>query len=403
MAIAKAIIDEYQPTNAEEMQDALKDIFGPMFEAMLQGEMDSHLGYEPNDHGYKNTDNRRNGYIRKNLKTTYGEVPVNIPRDRDASFEPQAIPKRTRDVSGIEDKVLSMYARGMSDRDIAGTIEDIYGFEISHDTISNITDRVIETAEEWQNRPLKKFYTFLFVDCLYVNIRKENETKSCAVYVILGYDVNGVKDILGLWIGEAEGKHYWMQIFDEIKARGVEDVLFISMDGVSGLEEGARSIFKDVVVQRCIVHLIRNSIKYIPSKEYKKYTAQLKKVYGASSLKAAEAEFERFKQSWSQYPGAVDVWVRNWQHVEQLFNYGSAVRKVMYTTNAIESVNSSFRKVTKKGCFPSEDAVRKALYLRITELYKKWNDRPVSNWAMVRNQLSMDDKIQARIMKYENI
>lgn len=278
MAIAKAIIDEYQPTNAEEMQDALKDIFGPMFEAMLQGEMDSHLGYESNDHGSKDTDNRRNGYIHKNVKTTYGEVPVNVPRDRDASFEPKAIPKRSRDVSGIEGKVLSMYARGMSDRDIADTIEDIYGFEISHDTLSNITDRVIENANEWQTRPLKKFYTFLFVDCLYVNIRKENETKSCAVYVILSYDVDGVKDVLGLWIGDAEGKHYWMQIFDEIKARGVEDILFISMDGVSGLEECARSIFKDVVVQRCIVHLIRNSIKYIPSKEYKRYTAQLKKI-----------------------------------------------------------------------------------------------------------------------------
>ncbi len=403
MAIAKAIIDEYQPTNAEEMQDALKDIFGPMFEAMLQGEMDSHLGYGPNDHGHKATDNRRNGYGHKTVKTTCGDIPVDVPRDRDASFEPRAIPKRTRDVSGIEDKVLSMHARGMGDRDIAGTIEGIHGFEISHDAMSNITDRVVETANEWQNRPLKRFHAFLFVDCLYVNIRKENETKSCAVYVILGYDVDGAKDILGLWIGEAEGKHHWMRIFDEIKARGVEDVLFISMDGVSGLEEGARSIFKDVVAQRCIVHLIRNSIKYIPSKEYKKYTAQLKKVYGASSLKAAEAEFERFKQAWSQYPGAVDVWVRNWQHVEQLFNYGSAVRKVMYTTNAIESVNSSFRKVTKKGAFPSEDAVRKALYLRITELYKKWNDRPVPNWAMVRNQLSMDDKIQSRIMKYENI
>ena len=193
-----------------------------------------------------------------------------------------------------------------------------------------------------------------------------------------------------------------MQIFDEIKARGVEDVLFISMDGVSGLEEGARSIFKDVVVQRCIVHLIRNSVKYIPAKDYKAFTAQLKKVYGAASLKAAEAEFERFKQAWSQYPGAVDVWVRNWQHVGQLFNYGSAVRKIMYTTNAIESVNSSFRKVTKKGAFPGEDAVRKALYLRVVELYKKWNSRPISNWALVRNQLSMDDKLQARILKYEN-
>ena len=402
MAIAQAIINEYHPKNAEEMQDALKDIFGPMFEAMLQGEMDSHLGFESNDHGPKATSNRRNGYISKTVKSTYGDIPVEVPRDRDASFEPQAIPKHTRDVSGIEEKVLSMYARGMSQRDIADTIEDIYGFEISHDTISNITDHVIETANEWQNRPLKKFYTFLFVDCLYVSIRKEMETKNCAVYVILGYDVNGIKDILGIWIGESEGKHYWMQIFDEIKARGVEDILFISMDGVSGLEEGAKSIFKDAIVQRCIVHLIRNSIKYIPSKDYKAYTAQLKKVYGAASLKSAEAEFERFKQAWSQYPGAIDVWVRNWLHVEQLFNYGSAVRKVMYTTNAIEAVNSSFRKVTKKGSFPSEDAVRKALYLRITELYKKWGGRPVSNWALVRNQLSMDDKIQKRIQKYEN-
>jgi transposase-like protein len=259
-----------------------------------------------------------------------------------------------------------MYAKGMSQRDIADTIEEIYGFEISHETISNITDRVIETAQEWQNRPLKKFYTFLFVDCLYVHIRKEMETKDCAVYVILGYDVDGIKDILGIWIGEAEGKHYWMQVFDEIKARGVEDIFFISMDGVSGLEEGAKAIFPGVVVQRCVVHLIRNSIRYVPAKDYKKFTADLKKVYGAPSLKAARAAFETFQNNWKQYPGAVDVWVRNFQHVEQLYDYGSAVRKVMYTTNAIEAVNSSFRKVTKKGSFPNETAVFKILYLRIT-------------------------------------
>jgi len=400
-AIAQSIIEQYQPQNAQDMQNAIKDIFGPMFEAMLQGEMDDHLGYESNDHGYKATSNRRNGYTNKTLKTTMGDIDIQSPRDRDGSFEPQIVPKRSRDVSGIEDKVLTMYAKGMSQRDIADTIEQIYGFEISAEMISNITDKVIDTAHEWQNRPLKKLYPFLFVDCLYVNIRREMETKSCAAYVILGYDINGIKDILGIWIGEAEGKHYWMQIFDEIKSRGVEDVLFISMDGVSGLEEGARSIFKDVVVQRCIVHLIRNSIKYIPSKDYKAYTSQLKKVYGAVSLKAAMAEFDRFKQNWSKYPGAVDVWGRNWNHVEQLFNYGSAVRKVMYTTNAIESVNSSFRKVTKKGSFPSEDSVLKALYLRITELYKKWNNRPVSNWALVRNQLAMDENMQKRIMRYE--
>ena len=401
-AIAKAILDSYHPESAQDVGDALKDIFGPIFEAMLQGEMDQHLGYETNDHSDKETTNRRNGYGHKSLKTTMGDVEIQTPRDREGTFEPKIIPKRSKDVSGIEDKVLAMYAKGMSQRDIADTIEDIYGFEISHETISTITDRAIATANEWQNRPLKNFYTFMFVDCLFVNIRKEMETKSCAVYVILGYDIDGKKDILGIWIGESEGKHYWMQIFDEIKSRGVEAVLFISMDGVSGLEEGAKSIFKDVVVQRCIVHLIRNSIKYVPSKDYKAYTAQLKRVYGAASLKAAKAEFERFKQAWNHYPGSVNVWERNWSHIEQLYNYGSAVRKVMYTTNPVESVNSSFRKVTKKGAFPSEEAVMKALYLRVTELYKKWNDRPIPKWSLVRNQLSMDEKIQPRMLKNEN-
>ena len=403
LAIAQAILEQYQPKTAEDVQEALKDAFGPLFEAMLQGEMNAHLGYESNNHDYKDTDNRRNGYIDKTVKTTYGEVPIAVPRNRDSTFEPQLIPKRTRDVSGIEDKVLALYARGMSQRDISATIEDIYGFNISAETISEITDKVLTEVQEWQNRPLKKFYTFLFVDCMYVSIKKEYDTKNYAVYTILGYDVNGVKDILGIWLNESESKHNWMQIFDELKARGVEDILFISMDGVSGLEEGAKSIFKKVIVQRCIVHLIRNSIKYIPSKSYKTYTAQLKKIYGAPNLKSAEAEFERFKQTWSEYPGAIDVWARNWNHVEQLFNYGSAVRKVMYTTNAIESVNSSFRKVTKKGSFPNENALFKLLYLRITELYKKWSERPVSNWAMVRNQLSMNPEMQSRIALYENL
>lgn len=401
LAIAKLIMEQYQPQNKEEMQDALKDIFAPMLEAMLQGEMDNHLGYSSNDHGAKPTENRRNGYINKTVRSSYGEVPVSVPRDREGSFAPQAIPKRSKDITGIEDKVLAMYARGMSQRDISSTINEIYGFELSAESISNITDRILEELESWQNRPLKPFYPFLFVDCMYVSIRQDYETKNCAVYVILGYDLNGEKDILGLWISDTEGKHNWMQIFDELKARGVEDVVFISMDGVSGLEEGAKSIFPDVVVQRCIVHLIRNSIKYVPSKDYKAYTAHLKKIYGAVNLKSATTEFERFKEAWKQYPGAVAVWERNWIHVEQLFNYGSAVRHVMYTTNAIESVNSSFRKVTKKGSFQSENSVKKALYLRLKELYKKWNGRSITNWAMVRNQLAIDENIQKRMLKYE--
>ena len=401
--LAKQIIEQYHPKSVADMQNALKDIFGPMFEAMLQGEMNSHLGYESNDHGAKSTDNRRNGYTSKKIKTSSGEIDIKVPRDRDSSFEPKLVPKRQKDVSEIEEKVLSMYARGMSQRDIAETIEDIYGFEISHEMISQITDCVLNELGDWQNRPLKRMYTFLFVDCMYVTIRKEYESKNYAIYTILGYDIDGEKDILGLWLNESESKHTWMQIFDELKTRGVEDVLFISMDGVSGLEEGAKAIFKDVVVQRCIVHLIRNSIKYVPSKDYKKFTQSLKKVYGAPSLAAARKGFEQFCQEWSQYHGAVDVWKRNFNHVEQLFDYGSAVRKIMYTTNAVESINFSFRKVTKKGAFPNENALLKLLYLRITELYKKWNGSKVQNWAMVRNQLATNDKIKARIEKYEHL
>ena len=401
-ALVKEILDQYQPESVGEMQNALKDIFGPMFEAMLQGEMNEHLGYESNAREEKGGTNRRNGYSSKTLKTSYGDVPIAVPRDREASFDPKVFPKRSTNVSGIEDKVLSMYAKGMSQRDIAATIEDIYGFEISHETISDITDCVLERQQEWQNRPLKACYPFVFVDCMYVTLRKDYETKKYAVYTMLGYDIDGKKDILGLWLNETESKHSWMQIFDEIKSRGVEDIFFLSMDGVSGLESGAKAIFKDVTVQRCMVHLIRNSVKYIPSKDYKAFTSQLKKVYGAPSVKAARAEFEKLKQVWSAYPGAIDVWERNFAHVEQLYDYGSAVRKIMYTTNAVESIHSSFRKVTKQGAFPNENAILKLLYLRITELYKKWEGGHVQNWALVRNQLDIDPKIQARIRKYEN-
>ncbi len=297
--LAREILETYQPKTVAEMQDALKDIFGPMFEAMLQGELDAHLGYESNERGEKPTTDRRNGYSKKTLKTTAGSVEVCVPRDRDGSFTPKLVGKRQRDVSAIEDKVLSMYGKGLSQRDIQDTIEDIYGFEISHEAISSITDRVLEELREWQERPLKRLYAFLFVDCLYVTLRRDYETKQCAVYVILGYDIDGKKDILGIWLNETESKHHWMQIFDELKKRGVEDVLYLSMDGVSGLEEGARAVFPQVTVQRCIVHLIRNSLKYIPRRDYKAFTVQLKRVYAAPNLTTARSEFEHFKQEWS--------------------------------------------------------------------------------------------------------
>lgn len=399
---ANAIMKAFDPKTVQDAQDALKIIFGPIFEAMLKGELENHLGYSDNDKTPKDTNNRRNGSSPKTLKSSLGSIPINSPRDRDGSFSPQIVPKRTTDISDIEAKVISMYAKGMSQRDISDVIDDIYGFNLSHSQISIITDSVLDELAKWQARPLKKFYTFMFVDCIYVNIRHDYETVNCPVYVILAYDLSGKKDILGLWIDEKESTNQWLKIFDEIKSRGVEDVLFISMDGLSGLEEGAHTIFPEAVIQRCIVHLIRNSVKYIPSKKRKDFCNHLRLIYKAPNKKIALIEFEKFKEAWSSdYPGAVAVWERNWKHVEQLYDYTAPIRKIMYTTNAIESVNSSFRKVTRKGVFPSDEAVLKIMYLRIIELYDKWIDRPLSNWADVRNQLYLLDKFSTRIDKYE--
>jgi putative transposase len=398
--LAESILNAYQPESVDDMQDALKDVFGPLFEKMLQGELNNHLGYDAHSKEPKEHDNRRNGYGNKTLKTSFGEVAIDVPRDREASFEPELIPKRKRDVSDIEGKVLSMYARGMSQRDIAATVEDIYGFDISHEMISDITDAVLPELEEWQARPLAKCYAFLFVDCMYVTLRENYEAKEYAVYTILGYDLKGNKEILGLWLNQTESKNRWMQVFDELKARGVEDVFFISMDGVSGLEEGAKAIFPSVIVQRCIVHLVRNALRYIPSKDYKEVCRDMKKFYGASSLNAAHAAFDSFQNRWSHYSGAVDVWKRNFAHVEQLFDYGSAIRKIMYTTNVVESVHSSFRKVTKKGVFSNENALLKLLYLRTKELHVKWSGGRIQNWAMVLNQLMINEAFSSRIEKY---
>ncbi|AUI29016.1 Transposase, Mutator family (plasmid) [Enterococcus faecium] len=395
--LAESILNAYQPESVDDMQDALKDVFGPLFEKMLQGELNNHLGYDAHSKEPKEHDNRRNGYGTKTLKTSFGEVAIDVPRDREASFEPELIPKRKRDVSDIEGKVLSMYARGMSQRDIAATVEAIYGFDISHEMISDITDAVLPELEEWQTRPLAKCYAFLFVDCMYVTLRENYEAKEYAVYTILGYDLKGNKEILGLWLNQTESKNRWMQVFDELKARGVEDVFFISMDGVSGLEEGAKAIFPSVIVQRCIVHLVRNALRYIPSKDYKEVCRDMKKFYGASSLNAAHAAFDSFQNRWSHYSGAVDVWKRNFAHVEQLFDYGSAIRKIMYTTNAVESVHSSFRKVTKKGAFSNENALLKLLYLRTKELHAKWSGGRIQNWAMVLNQLMINETFSSRM------
>lgn len=401
--IADLIIGNYNVKTAKDVNDALKDVFGPIFERMLNAEMDAHLGYDKNSPEPKETDNRRNGFGEKIIQGSFGETKISVPRDRDGSFEPIVVPKRQRDVSEIEGKVLAMYARGMSQRDISATIEDIYGFELSQDKISTITDSILDDVKSWLQRPLKQLYTFVFVDCIYVKMKNDHGTvDNHAVYVILGVDAEGYKEILGLYISPTESKSTWMKIFDSIKARGVEDILFLSMDGVSGLEDGVQSIFPKTVVQRCIVHLVRNAMKYIPSKHLKEFCADCKAMYGAVSLESAEEALDTLKAKWEkEYPGAVKVWSNNFSHIRQLFNYPSDIRRIMYTTNAIESVNSSLRKVTKKGFFDNEYAVFKVFYLRITgELAKKWNCSKLQNWAKVLNQLSCLDETSDRIAGY---
>lgn len=400
--VARAILDEYQPKTADEAQDALRSVFGPMIESMLQGELDAHLGYKSNDKGPKETANRRNGYSKKSVKTSFGKVPIEVPRDRDCTFEPVVVAKGEGDLSDIEAKVLSLYARGLSMRDIADVTREIYGFSISAETVSAITERIRGELGEWQSRPLEPIYAFLFVDCMFVTVRGREGAAKHAVYTVLAYTMEGRKDILGMWMSDSEGAHFWMGVFGELRARGVEDVLFVSIDGLSGLEEGVGAVFPKATVQRCVVHLVRDARKFVPHCEATAFCRDCRGLYNAPSLQEARARFEAFKSDWQRYPGATGVFERSWRHVEQLYAHGPDVRRIMYTTNAIESVNSSFRKVVKKGAYPTEDAVLKLLYLRVRELDRKWGNtgevrcRP-AGWSKVLCQLYCVDGFKERI------
>jgi len=388
-ALIKELIKEYQPTSFLELQDILKEIFAPLMEDMLKGELDAHLGYEKNDQAPKSTRNRRNGCYSKTVRSNLGEIELDIPRDRDGEYEPALIPKGSHDVSGIEEKVLSMYAKGMSDRDISAVVDDIYGFTVSHETVSRIVDRVQPRLAEWQSRTLCECYPFMYVDALVVPIKSDGKSVNKAVYSIIGINENGIKDCLGFWISDKEGTHFWLSIFDELRARGVQKIGFISIDGLSGLEDGIKSVYPQAVVQRCMVHLVRNSIRYVPSKQYKAFCADLKTIYGAVSLAAAKEAFAAFSKTWSNYPSAVKVWSDNFRHVEQLFEYPSEIRKIIYTTNTIEAFNSALRKVTnRKAAFPNDNAVFKILFLRTLDITAKWC-KPVSGWAIIRGKLDI--------------
>ncbi|MGX8794899.1 IS256 family transposase [Fusibacter sp. JL298sf-3] len=389
------LIENYEIKTALDVQEALKDMFAETLENMLEAELDEHLGYYKNEHGAAETTNRRNGKTRKKVLSQLGDVELNVPRDRESSFEPKIVEKGQKDVVGIEEKVLSMYGRGQSQRDIEATIDEIYGFKMSHETVSKITDKIIPLITEFRSRALKPFYPFVFVDAMYVPVKTEQGAGQKALYNIIGIDVEGRKEVLGFWLSEGENSREWLQILEEIKRRGVKDILFVSLDGLSGLEDAIQVIYPNVNLQRCIVHLMRNATRYIPRKDWVKFTKDIKSVYRAVSLDEAEVLFEAFKENWAKNGAAVAVWEKNWSSIENLFTYPENIRKLIYTTNTIESYHNQLRKVTnRKGAFPNETSLFKLLFLRINDIQKTWS-RPVHNWPKVLNELVLifEDRI----------
>ena len=382
------IQDEYEIKSAGDIEAALLDMFGSFIEQALEAELDQHLGYSRYDFRNKSTSNARNGRKPKTIQTRLGETTVQAPRDREGSFQPQIVPKRQTNVIGIEDKILSLYAKGLSTRDISKTLEEIYGFETSHETISAVTDKVIPLIQEWQQRPLDAVYPIIYLDALHVKVRDGISASNKAVYCIIGVSLEGRKDILSLSIGEAESASYWMSLLDELKARGVQDICIACVDDLSGFKQAIQAVFPHALVQRCLVHLIRQSTKFVSYQDRKSFCYDLKQIYQAISQSAAEQAFQTFKEKWNRLvPLAVRVWENNIEEVYQLFKFPKEIRKMIYTTNAIESYNSQLRKVLKnKGAFPNETSVMKLIYLQTMEFTKKWQ-RQISNWSQILNQL----------------
>lgn len=382
------IQDEYDIKSASDIEAALLDMFGGFIEQALEAELDQHLGYSRYDFRHKSTSNTRNGRKPKTIQTRLGKTTVQAPRDREGSFQPQIVPKRQTNVIGIEDKILSLYAKGLSTRDISKTLEEIYGFETSHETISAVTDKVIPLIQEWQQRPLEPVYPIIYLDALHVKMRDGISASNKAVYCVIGVSLEGRKDVLSLSIGEAESASYWMSLLDELKARGVQDICIACVDGLSGFKQAIQAVFPHALVQRCLVHLIRQSTKFVSYQDRKSFCYDLKQIYQAISQSAAEQAFQTFKEKWNRLvPLAVRVWENNIEEVYQLFKFPKEIRKMIYTTNAIESYNSQLRKVLKgKGAFPNETSVMKLIYLQTIEVTKKWQ-RQISNWSQILNQL----------------
>ncbi len=360
-------------------------------EAALKGEMNHHLGYGKNDLEGHHTGNSRNGYSLKKLKGDHGEFEIQTPRDRNATFEPQLVKKGQSRITGMDDQILSLYAKGMSTRDIVAAFQEMYGAEISAGLVSQVTNSVIEKVVEWQNRPLDAVYPIVYLDCIVLKIRQDKRVINKAIYLVLGVNIEGHKELLGMWVSENEGAKFWLSVLTDIQNRGVKHMLIACVDGLKGFPEAINATYPDAKIQLCIVHMVRHSLKFVPWKDYKAVTADLKRIYQSITEQEARLELDRFCEKWDEkYPLIGKSWHSNWENLITIFNYPADIRKVIYTTNAIESLNSVIRKSVKtRKVFPSDDAALKVVYLAVEAASKKWT-MPIRNWKPALNRFMIE-------------
>lgn len=386
--IIRGLIDEYGIETAEDIQAALRDLLGGTIKEMMESEMDEHLGYEKSKRS--DNDDYRNGYKKKRINSSYGSMEIEVPQDRQSSFEPQVVKKRQKDISDIDQKIISMYAKGMTTRQISDTLMDIYGFEASEGFISDVTDKLLPQIEEWQTRPLDSVYPVIFIDAIHYSVRDNGVIRKLAAYVMLGISVEGKKEVLTIQVGENESSKYWLSVLNELKNRGVKDILIICADGLTGIKEAIAAAFPDTEYQRCLVHQVRNTLKYVADKDKKLFSADLKKIYNAASEQSGRDMLDTVSEKWSdKYPNAMKSWYKNWDAITPIFKFSSDVRTIIYTTNAIESLNSQFRRLNaQRSVFPSDQALLKALYLSTFEATRKWT-MSIRNWGKVYGELSI--------------
>ena len=375
----------------EDIQGLFKETIAEFMESGLDAELDEELGYSRYDYRNKHTDNSRNGHSSKKLRTSFGEVDLEVPRDRKGEFEPQLVKKNQTSISqDVEEKILSMYAKGMSTSDIESHIRDIYGLSVSDTTVSRITDKILPIAKEWQQRPLESIYAVVFLDAIHYHVRSEGQIVKKAVYIAIGIDLDGRKDVLGMWVGENESAKYWATVLNSLRNRGVEDIFIVCTDNLTGFDTAIQAVFPKTEIQNCIIHQLRNSSKYVSYKDLKALMADLKAVYAAVDEQAALAALDRFGERWdTKYPKISKSWRENWANLSTYFKYPQEVRRLIYTTNAIEGFNRQLRKVTKaKSVFPTDDSLLKILYLAMVDITKKWTGRR-QGWSQIHAQLTV--------------